>query len=760
MQGSERVHISSPMPLLTSEPPLPRICTVCQDVVKDDACARGCKSHVVLDLAAPGRAVVQAGRVFLERLSTDARSVTFLARHETLGRLEAAKVIEEQGPQVRELKRRARLFGGLQHEGAARVHDLFEVDGNRDELVEAPMVFLEYIPGSRLETVMQRGAVPAETAVRWICDLCGPLAELHRQQEAFGVLHPRLLVVVGELPGRLRLADFGMDDTPVALYAAPDRDPRQANPVDDVFALGALLVQMLLGPDERPASVSRGMLAALDVPERLREVLARMLCRRLRRLRDAGEVAEALQAAVDAQTVVQVTSESAKVAALLSSDYPEVRPPKSRRRWMAAALVALLAGVAGWMMTSAGRAPEPEASAAATLAGGTQAADRVIAGSERPRAVEAVTAAPAERVEPAQRVEPAPAVAAALDEATASPVDGAVSRDPEPPAPSARDASALGAGALLDAAPTARSQRAATVPAIVWPELTIPTPPRLPLARGVPVRGGGALYIARREVTGAQWSDLTRGEGPPVRGTGLHAVTEVDLCEAAWFLNRLSEAEGLTICYEEPALTGATGCKRIRRRRPCTGYRLPTREEWRAVARAGGSDPRREARRRFDLDAVTCSAPADALGLCELYGGVWEWTETPLGRKGYYRVGGCWDRDHRNVFEQALANQPRVATNYLGFRPVREIAAKPIEIGRLTIDLYADDLRGPRGRRPLARSRSVLLALVRHRGHLAVGAYEPADVAALRALLIEVGLPDIVRDDGEGLHLSPQSTSK
>jgi formylglycine-generating enzyme required for sulfatase activity len=82
----------------------------------------------------------------------------------------------------------------------------------------------------------------------------------------------------------------------------------------------------------------------------------------------------------------------------------------------------------------------------------------------------------------------------------------------------------------------------------------------------------------------------------------------------------------------------------------CDGWRLPTEAEWECLARsgqslmfAGGDDPSLVAWTSDALATATqpvCQLAANAWGLCDMSGNVWEWT---FDRYGAYPEGAATD---------------------------------------------------------------------------------------------------------------------
>ncbi len=237
-----------------------------------------------------------------------------------------------------------------------------------------------------------------------------------------------------------------------------------------------------------------------------------------------------------------------------------------------------------------------------------------------------------------------------------------------------------------------------------------------------------SLLISETEITQHQWSRLTGTNPAFFPGCGGDCPIEgVSWNEAVTFANRLSQKEGRTACYKtrcEGVLGG--GCEagghgvscygdylcQVKRVDGCTGYRLPTSEEWEYAARAGttaatyngdltispvdGTAPELEpigwysGNSRVDYGGWNCShwaskgrasdrcgphpvaaKRANSFGLYDLLGNVWEWVDDASGRGAGIR-GGAWNVGAigcRAESGDVLSREYR--SNSVGFRLVR-----------------------------------------------------------------------------------------
>ncbi len=187
--------------------------------------------------------------------------VVYRARHRTLGTLHALKVIGRVPLVVRKrFEREAQLQARLRHPNVVRVTDVIDVDGN-------PALVAEFIDGPTLDQLMARGPLERPAALALFRQVVEGVAVAHQH----GIVHRDLKpqnIMVETVGGVLvpRVSDFGiagvfsgtegmsnLTRTGVAMgtptYMAPEQ-ARDAGAVDqraDIFSLGCILYELLLG---------------------------------------------------------------------------------------------------------------------------------------------------------------------------------------------------------------------------------------------------------------------------------------------------------------------------------------------------------------------------------------------------------------------------------------------------------------------------------------------------------------------------------
>jgi serine/threonine protein kinase len=214
------------------------------------------------------------GYEIIEELGRGGMGVVFKARQVALNRLVALKMIRDpllaNPDDLRRFRREAEAVAHLQHPNIVQIYEVGEHDGQ-------PYFSLELIEGGGLDRKLARELPPPREAAHLVETLARAIHTAHEK----GIIHRDLkpanvLLVSGGLstspgvatPGlathQPKIADFGlakrMDDampvtrTGEALgtpsYMAPEQAAARANqvgPLTDVYALGAILYEMLTG---------------------------------------------------------------------------------------------------------------------------------------------------------------------------------------------------------------------------------------------------------------------------------------------------------------------------------------------------------------------------------------------------------------------------------------------------------------------------------------------------------------------------------
>jgi hypothetical protein len=256
-------------------------------------------------------------------LGRGAMGVVYLARHATLGRLCAVKVLIggalADAEAVERFRRESALASRVQHPNVVAVYDVGFANG-------VYFYVMEHCPGRTLKTLLkEREKLPSEEAARLAAQVARGLAAAH----VAGIVHRDVKpanIILEEGTTRPRITDFGLardsTQTKDALtrtgdlvgtpsYMSPEQlvGRRGIDARSDVYALGVLLYEMLSG--RRPflaattAELSAKVLTeeprplrsvAPEVPPPLEAIVAKAMARAPEgRYPTAAEVADDLE---------------------------------------------------------------------------------------------------------------------------------------------------------------------------------------------------------------------------------------------------------------------------------------------------------------------------------------------------------------------------------------------------------------------------------------------------------------------------------
>jgi len=390
--------------------------------------------------------------------------VVVAARHLRLEQTVAIKLLQTESigdpVAVERFLREARAAAHIESEHVARVFDVGVLDPS------VPYIVMEFLSGKDLSDRETCATATPRDIVDWVMQACEAVAEAH----AHGIVHrdlkPANLFLAKRLAGPpiVKVLDFGLAKAPPSdategpawqtqsfavmgtpRYMSPEqmRSAKQVDERTDIWAMGAVLFEMLAGKPafdaqslaELCAMVAADPLPSLralrpEVPEGLERVVRWCMEKRPEdRPRTMAVLAEALvpfgseHAAASTERIRSVlgTSTPARPIPARLAEAPMPRRPTARGRFVALLVTAALALLAGVGVALWGRSvPQdlPPDNLATTSASGPHPLPST-----------------AESAEPA----PAPYVASASGSpsvASSRPVRPTVSPGPAPPTPS------------------------------------------------------------------------------------------------------------------------------------------------------------------------------------------------------------------------------------------------------------------------------------------------------------------------------------
>jgi WD40 repeat protein len=210
------------------------------------------------ETAVAGRSV-PPGYEILGELGRGGMGVVYKARQRALSRLVALKMLligDHAGPQeLARFRAEATAVARLQHPNIVQIHDVGEHDGR-------PYLTLELVDGGSLAARLDGTPLPALEAARLGEALARATAAAHRAGIVHRDLKPANVLLTSD--GTPKITDFGLAkqlDSPSSAtqsgavvgtpsYMAPEQAAgknRAVGPAADVYALGAILYELLTG---------------------------------------------------------------------------------------------------------------------------------------------------------------------------------------------------------------------------------------------------------------------------------------------------------------------------------------------------------------------------------------------------------------------------------------------------------------------------------------------------------------------------------
>jgi serine/threonine-protein kinase len=199
------------------------------------------------------------GHEVLEVLGRGGMGVVYKAWNRRLQRPVAVKMLlagaYAQPEELERFLREAETVAGLRHANIVQVHEAGEVDGR-------PYFTMEFIEGGSLAHKLSGAPLPARPAGGLVAVMAEAVHEAHRRGVVHRDLKPGNILLSAD--GTPKLSDFGLarrlegaagltqTGTPVGTpsYMAPEQaegKPRDVGPAADIYALGAILYELLTG---------------------------------------------------------------------------------------------------------------------------------------------------------------------------------------------------------------------------------------------------------------------------------------------------------------------------------------------------------------------------------------------------------------------------------------------------------------------------------------------------------------------------------
>jgi serine/threonine-protein kinase len=198
------------------------------------------------------------GYEILDKLGEGGMGVVYKARHLKLNRIVALKMILSGGharsAELARFQTEAEAIARLQHPNIVQVHEVGEHEGR-------PFFSLEFCPGGSLDHKLKGTPLPAQEAARLVHTLALAMQAAHDKNVIHRDLKPANVLLSED--GTPKITDFGLArkldaagqtasgaimGTPS--YMAPEQaggKTRELGPACDVYALGAILYEVLTG---------------------------------------------------------------------------------------------------------------------------------------------------------------------------------------------------------------------------------------------------------------------------------------------------------------------------------------------------------------------------------------------------------------------------------------------------------------------------------------------------------------------------------
>jgi serine/threonine-protein kinase len=231
-------------------------------------------------LAGRADGFVLGQHIILEQVGRGAMSRVYKARHRTMNRLVAIKVLASDLTRTAEareaFRREVRAAGKLVHPNIVTAYDA-------NELNDRFYLVLEFVDGPSLdEFVRRRGALSVGEACAFARQVAAGLQHAHEKGMAHRDIKPANLLVARPTPAAplaVKIADFGIPKAVRGDFAAPELlAGESADHRADLYSLGCVFYFLLTGRSPREGRVAVEHLRP-DVPIEVAAIIRRLLAR-------------------------------------------------------------------------------------------------------------------------------------------------------------------------------------------------------------------------------------------------------------------------------------------------------------------------------------------------------------------------------------------------------------------------------------------------------------------------------------------------
>jgi Tol biopolymer transport system component len=301
----------------------------------------------------------------------------YRARDSRLARTVAIKVLAEhlaENPEAKErFEREARAISSLSHPNICLLYDVGQQDG-------VSFLVMEYLEGETLADRLRKGPLPSEQVLKYGIEICEGLEKAHRSGVVHRDLKPGNIMLT---KGGAKLMDFGLAKPTVLAgplssgltqtigtpqypltaegmvvgtfqYMSPEQvEGKEADARSDIFALGAVLYEMVTGKrafeGKTTASTIAAIVAAEPPPISSVQPLSPPALEGTVKSCLAKDADERLQSAHDVKLQLKWIAENAS-ASRLAAVAPAARRSRDAVPWLLAGflLILVLGGASAW----------------------------------------------------------------------------------------------------------------------------------------------------------------------------------------------------------------------------------------------------------------------------------------------------------------------------------------------------------------------------------------------------------------------------